>query len=450
MRIRALYTKAQSPIFSLQFLQLLRFSTLFLISIAFAKSNYSILEIGIYEKFIYFAGALSFFWTNGIIQGFLALYNKYSSSFEQRKLIVNSVFISFIFSLLVAFIILILERDLSSFFINSETIPFRELFIVYLIFSPVTYFVEYIYLVRKSYKNIYIYGIGTNLLLLILLVVPAFMFNFLEYSIIGLVVATLFRFIWLLFILVKVKIRIHDLSLLFQKTLIKNSSPLILSAFIAGSIPYIDGLLVASNYDDSVFAIFRYGARELPISVLLANAFSNAMIPVISSSKNNLLAPLKEIKTKSLQLMHVIFPISIVLLVSSPFLFYHLFNPFFIKGAGVFNVMLLLTIPRMIFPQTILIAQRKNQYTLIASIIEWFTKLFFSLWLINVFGIMGIALATFIAFVVEKLVLMYFVHKIFSIKPSMYIPVNWLIFYSLILILVFLIVELSELFVYFQ
>ena len=443
--LNILYHKIQSPVFSLQFLQLLRFSTLFLISIAFAKSNYSIQEIGTYEKFIYFAGALSFFWTNGIIQGFLALFSKYNSNSEQNRLILNSVLISFVFSLFVAILVFILEKQLSLFFINSEKIPFRNLFIAYLIFSPVTYFVEYIYIVRKSYKNIYLYGIVSNLLLLILLVIPAFIFECFEYSIYGLIIATFFRFIWLLFVLFKINVKSYYISIAYQLEIVKNSLPLILSAFIAGSIPYIDGLLVAYNYDESIFAIFRYGSRELPISVLLANAFSNAMIPILGNSKT-LSISVNEIKSKSLKLIHVLFPISMVLLTISHFLFYHLFNPLFVDGASVFNVMILLVIPRMLFPQTILISQRKNKYTLIASVIELIAKIIFSLWLMTIWGIVGIALATFLAFLIEKIILVYFVYKNFSLKPKTFIPLNWLTFYSIILISLFLIVEYSKLF----
>ncbi len=441
----AFFLKFQSPVFSLQFLQLLRFTTLFLISIAFAKSNYSIQEIGTYEKFIYFAGALTFFWTNGILLSFLALFSKYNNKSEQNRLILNSVLISFIFSLFIALLLVIFEKQFSLFFINSEEIPYKNLFLTYLIFSPITYFVEYIYYVRKSYKNIYIYGIGSNLLLLLLLVIPAFFFDCFEYSILGLIIATIFRFFWLLFILFKAKLRTFDFSFSYQKEIVKNSLPLILSAFIAGSIPYIDGLIVASNYDESTFAIFRYGARELPLSVLLANAFSNAMIPILSDSKT-LSISVTEIKTKSLKLMHVLFPISIVLIVISQLLFYYLFNPLFVEGSSIFNAMILLVIPRMMFPQTILISQRQNKFTLIASVVEWFAKILFSLWFMNYWGIFGIALATFVAFIIEKVILVYIVYKKFSLKPQTYTPTKWLYFYSIILITVFLIVENSKLF----
>lgn len=358
----------------MQFIHLLRFTTLFLISIAFAKSNYSVTDIGVYEKFIYFAGALSFFWTNGIIQAFLSLFHRYSSQASQNNLIFNCISLSMLFSIIILTILFTFEKPLSLFFLNSEQLPYKLIFILYMAFAPVTFFIEYIYLVKKQYKNIFNYGISTYIIQLLLLIVPSFIYNDLSYSLWGLFAITIIRFIWLVFIISKN----YSFNIDFYewRIIIKNSSPLILSAFIAGSLPYIDGILVASHYDDSIFAIFRYGAREFPISVLLANAFSNAMIPIINSS-HSMTASLAQIKNKSLQLMHVLFPMSIILLISSYLLFEIAFNPHFRESAKIFNVMLLLIIPRMIFPQTILIAKRYQNLTLLASLIEWIIKLFF-------------------------------------------------------------------------
>ncbi|MCX7862950.1 MAG: polysaccharide biosynthesis C-terminal domain-containing protein [Bacteroidales bacterium] len=436
-----LTSKFQNPVTSLQFIHLLRFTTLFLISIAFAKSNYSIIDIGLYEKFIYFAGALSFFWTNGIIQAFLSLYHQHSSKFSQNKILINSLVLSFLFSCIITIIVLCFEKPFSKFFINSSELPFKTLFILYLTLSPLTYFIEYIYLILKKYRAIYTYGIISYMAQLVLLSVPAFLYQNLSYSILGLIIITSIRFVWLLFLLLKYFHFIISKSDIVQ--ILKYSLPLILSAFIAGSLPYIDGLLVAKYFDDKTFAIFRYGARELPISVLLANAFSNAMIPIISESKS-IAASLRQIKTKSLQMMHVLFPLSILLLVSSYFLFEIAFNPYFRESATIFNVMLLLVIPRMLFPQTILIAKNYQHLTLIASVVEWIVKLLLSIWMMYLWGIFGIAVATFIAFLIEKFVLSLFVFNKLNIGLNRYVSIKWFLFYSLILLATFVIIEHSS------
>jgi O-antigen/teichoic acid export membrane protein len=277
----------------------------------------------------------------------------------------------------------------------------------------------------------------------VLVILPAFTILSFEYSIVGLVTATFLRFLWLIVLLIKNKTFIFSLEK--QILLLKNSLPLILSSFIAGSIPYIDGIIVSNYYDNNTFAIFRYGSRELPISVLLANTFSNAMLPVISKSPETLIV-LNDLKNKSLQLIHILFPISIVLIVVSKYLFEFMFNPMFVQSSSIFNVMLLLVIPRLVFPQAILIAKKYQKYTLLASIIEWMSKLILSFILMKIFNIFGIALATFFAFTIEKVVLAFFVFIKLKIKPNIYIPIKWLTFYSALIIITFMFVEYPNLF----
>lgn len=442
--IKKYFLKLNSPVISLQFIQLFRFSTLFLISIAFAKSRFTINDIGIYEKFIYFAGALSFFWTNGLVQSLLGQYNSYKSQREQAEYIFNNVLISFGFSLLIFVLVFILERPLSLFFINNETIPYKLIFLLYLLISPPTFFIEYIYLLRHKFKSIYIYGTISYVSQLVVVVIPAFVYNNLEYSLLGLLAITVLRLIWL--IAVVSKYSILKVSWKYINDGLKSARPLILGAFISGSIPYIDGVIVSLNFNDTVFAIFRYGARELPISVLLASAFSNAMIPVINSSRN-IFPGVKQLKIQALQLMHLLFPLSIFLLLSSYYIFKYVFNPNFIDSSGIFNVMLLLVIPRMLFPQTILMATRNNRYLLKASVIELVFKITLSLVFLYYFNnIIGIAWATVIAFIVEKLVLMYFVYKKNRLVPHHYTSIRWYLFYSILILATYFIVESFHLF----
>lgn len=435
------FAKTNSTVFSLQFIQLLRFTILFLISIAFAKSRYSVNDIGIYEKFVYFAGALTFFWTNGLIQSLLGKYNSYKSLREQAEYTFNTVLVSFAFSLLIFILVFTFEKPLSLFFINNETIPYKLIFLLYLLISPPTFFIEYIYLLKQKFKSIYAYGTISYVAQLVLVVVPSFISNNLEYSLIGLLIITLIRLAWL--IVVIRKYGIVRVSLRHINCALKSARPLILGAFLSGSIPYIDGIIVSMNYNDTIFAIFRYGARELPISLLLANALSNAMIPIINSS-SSIIHSVRQLKIQALQLMHLLFPLSIFLLLLSYYIFKYLFNPNFMYSASIFNVMLLLIIPRMLFPQTILMATHNNRYILIGSVVEWISKILLSVILLYYFDIIGIAWATVIAFIIEKCILMYFVYKKIKLLPKHYTFLKWHLFYSILIIATYFVVELLQ------
>lgn len=435
---RKYFLKLNSPVVSLQFIQLFRFATLFLISIAFAKSNYSVKDIGLYEKFIYFAGALSFFWTNGLIQSLLGQYHAFKTKTEQSKYLFNNILVSIAFSFFILIAVALFEKPMSLFFINNPSIPFKYLFLTFLLISPITFFVEYIYLLNNKLAKIYSYGMITYIIQLMLVVIPSFVYNDLAYSLWGLIVIVIIRLFWLLRVMFQ--FTTFEYSWEYIKHILKYARPLVLGAFIAGSIPYVDGILVSMHFDDTVFAVFRYGARELPISVLLASAFSNAMIPILNASEN-FNDGLKQLKRQALHLMHLLYPLSIALLLVSFYLFKYVFNPNFIESAHIFNVMLLLIIPRMLFPQTILMAKGQNTYLLLSSVLEFIVKLVMSIWLLSLMGLIGIAFATLIAFIFEKGILMYFVKRQNNLLPQQYTYLGWYLFYSGLILTVYCLVE---------
>ena len=188
--------------------------------------------------------------------------------------------------------------------------------------------------------------------------------------------------------------------------------------------------------DEAFFAIFRYGARELPLAMALANAFSTSMLPEVAT---NLQFSLKIIKEKSVKLLHLLFPISIVAMLSSSFLFPLVFNESFSDSAIIFNVFLLVIISRLIFPQTILIGLGENKMVLLFSIIELGFNIALSFVFVQHWGLAGIAMGTVIAFFMEKLMMAIFLYTRFRISPGQYCHLNIFAVYSLLLLTSFLV-----------
>jgi hypothetical protein len=65
--------KQINSISAFQFYQLVRYTTLILIGVIFTKTAISQSEIGEYETFVFIAGAVSFFWLNGLQKALLPL-----------------------------------------------------------------------------------------------------------------------------------------------------------------------------------------------------------------------------------------------------------------------------------------------------------------------------------------------------------------------------------------
>jgi O-antigen/teichoic acid export membrane protein len=151
--------------------------------------------------------------------------------------------------------------------------------------------------------------------------------------------------------------------------LFNSALPLIGTSLIAGSAAYIDGFIVKNYYNAETFAIFRYGAKEFPLFLIVASAFSNSMIPEVAK-EGNLSNALIQIKESSRKMVIRFFPIAIVLLLTSQYLFPAVFNKDFFESHMVFDIYLLLIISRFIFAQTILIGLKQQKIVFWVSIAE--------------------------------------------------------------------------------
>ncbi|MFH2141146.1 MAG: polysaccharide biosynthesis C-terminal domain-containing protein [Bacteroidota bacterium] len=432
------FSKYINNISALQYTELARYGTLFMIGVLFTKSQLSAKEIGFYESFMFIAGAVSFFWLSGLIKAFLPLYNT-SKTFANQPKKKSPEFFSFFclvffINILVIILLLLFKNSFTDLIAESSDFPYINLLLVYIFLNNPSGIIEYIYLLNKKLDGIIIYSSSTYFLQLIIVgLMPIFGFA-LDYIFYALIFISSIRFIWL--IILVFRFSLIKLSFSYIKEHILIALPLILSLFLSGSAQYIDGFLVTLYFNEETFAVFRYGARELPIAMLLANALSMAMLPEFSK-QGNLSAALNTIRSKSLKLMHFLFPITIVLLMTSHWLYPRVFNSNFTESANVFNAYLLLIISRLTFPQTILTGLKKNKSILMASTIELIINFGLSILLIKYLGITGVALATVFAFIVEKIILITSCNK-FGIKPQQYIPAKWLLIYSFAIILIYI------------
>lgn len=426
---------------SLQFFQLFRFSILLLINILFSKEIFGLStgEIGVYERFLLIAGGVSFFWISGFIQSLLSMYrNEETKTKEKNSLIFTSYLLLIAFSIMAGLFVVINDHHIATFLkLQTAKLPYLKILVAYIILSGPNNLAEYILLLKNKSKSIIYYGLISFTLQLIFVTTPVLLGYDLGYGLYGLVAVNILKFLYLTYLVVKhSKISI---SPYYLKQQIKNGTPLIASMLLSGSATYVDGFLVANKFNEATLAIFRYGTKEIPFITLLANAFSNSMLPVLAV-KSNLNEGLEKIKTYSKKLCLLLFPISIGFMFLSHWFFPIVFNPDFIQSAPVFNVFLLLIISRLVFPQTILIAQNKSTVVLISSAIELAINISCSIIFINYWGIEGVALATFIAYLSQKIIMAIYLKTKMNINPNRYIPIKtWVVCTTLLIAIYFFI-----------
>jgi O-antigen/teichoic acid export membrane protein len=174
---------------------------------------------------------------------------------------------------------------------------------------------------------------------------------------------------------------------------------------------------------------------------MLANGLSNAMLPEFST-RERMRESLAKIRAKSKRLMHILFPAAILMMIFSRWLYPRMFNAEFHKSADVFLIYSLLIIPRLVFPQTIIVGRKKTHITLIAAILELAVNIPLSLLMIKWgYNIVGVALSTVIVYIIGKAFLAGYLWVKMNIKPSEYIPLRIFALYSVLLGVVFVLID---------
>ncbi len=405
---------------SLQIFQLIRYAAFVVIGIGFAKLYLSQTEIGQFETFILISGMVSFFWVSGVINAMLSVYPNKNE--ETQKSILTSTFLSLsIFSIMAAAFLYWFSPGLFSFLHKQGDHHIANLAIIYLLLSGPSFIVEYILFLNERNKAVVVYGAVTASLSVALALIPVALHYPMEYAMWGLIIVAGIKLITAIGVLQKFATLRPNFDLLV-KTMVENfklSAPLIASVFVSGSAEYIDGLIVKTQFDDPSLALYRYGAKELPVLLIIANTFSTAMIPSISA---NLESGLAELKSRSRKMMHIFFPLTIVLMPLSPFIYKYVFNEGFLYSSLIFDIYLLLAIPRLLFPQTVLMGMQKTSFLLLSSILEIIINVSLSVYLAKIMGLPGIAIGTFIAYTFDKVFLIAVNRFSSGIAVSKYVP----------------------------
>ena len=411
------------PVRQVQFFMLCRQSGIILSSIVLARFL-PVDTVGTIEMLMLCGYLMTFFWSDALIKGFLANVQKLSS-----KYFISSFLWLYFLAGLIAMVLLFAGK---SFFIPLFTsrpeLEGLELFILYqALIIPV--WIAPLTGLLKGQNNV--------LISLYVLIGPAFAcwagltgLPGIEGALSGLFCYALVGFVWLL---TKTQFTPGLKLLGILKMIWPATWPLVLYAVSIGIARSLDAWLVARNFDDASFAIFRYGAREFPLVMALSAGLSIMMIPKLKDDH-----ALSELKYRSIRLMHLCFPIVAVFILFSPVLFEFFFGSEYRDSALIFNIYLLLTLTQIVFPQSIMISRGDTKLLWYISLAELAVNVLASLTLMKYFGIIGIVWGTLIAYVFEKIVLLIVIRFRYNIRPASIISFPVWLGYVLCLIIVFM------------
>ncbi len=352
----------------------------------------------------------------------LQLYSKLDAA-TQRRAIFNVFLLFSVASIATGSVFFLFQQPISQRLTSFEQLPLLNLLALFLAINSPTFLLHIFYLLLGKYRQIVVFSAVSFSLQLVLVVLPIFLHLSLRESMYGLLLWAVVKFIWtLIAVLRNAEVR---LDFLFLKTYLPLVLPLLLFAAISKGSEYVSGLAVSHLFsDENAFAIFRYGARELPLAVLMVGALATALTPEIAE---NQALGLKSIKSKTSQLSKWLYPISIISMLAAPFLFPLFFNEDFKASARIFNIFNLLLASRILLPQVVTMAAGRNYVLTTVALVELVVLAILSFWWGTIFGLEGVAWAAVVAFMVDRVVLIWYNWRVLHIASTSYIDwKNWM------------------------
>jgi O-antigen/teichoic acid export membrane protein len=422
---------------SLQIFQFLRTGTFFLVTILLAKiamlyqHEYGLHMISQYENLMLVTSSITFWWVGGICNTLIPYYNN-SDGVMKKKVLFNSFMLLMLFSTLAMFTIIIM-----GYFRGKDQDLYNMFALVVLLNTP-TYITDFIFYLRGKYKALIIWGMVVNGAQVILLCTPLFFKQSLNLAINLLLVLALFKFNYTIILLMKHSI--VSVQTRIVGDFLRKAAPIMFSILLAGSMEYINSYIIEFNYSEEEFAMFRYGARELPIFLILANSLSNVYSGEIArfNQEGRIEEGMDKLKRGARKLMFYVFPGTIFLMFVSPYFFKYAYNEQLVEGYKIFNISLLLIISRMVFPQTVITGIMKNRIFYLISSNYLIINGLLAFWFMYLYGIKGIAYATVISYSIEKMMLAVYCHME-GISFSRYTPVKELVIFTILTLAAYLI-----------
>lgn len=410
------------PIKVFQFSQLLRQAAVWISAIVIARSGLSMEAIGWFEWILFLGFTSLFFWLSSLIQDFLKTPG--SPVFPLRETFSVLFYRSVVLSILVsspialygmvqgdsiylygsAYILTLGPSSLINYYLYAAKRNRQQITMTTLHFAG--------YLTLAATGSWYFKSVETVLLLLSLLQM-------------GMVLSTL--------PILTVQVSWKKIWPLIPVT----SRWLTAIAVLGGLGTVVDGFLVKSFFDDEAsFAVYRYGAREIPLAALMMTSLGQAFLPLFKES----FAKYKNFyRERNRRMQQYLFPFYILLMLSSQYVFEVLYGGRFSEAVLIFDLMILLICLRFINTNAIFISLDEEKALFTISWQEVMINIVFSLCLLPIWGLAGIVVGTLVANLFEKIRSVWYLRKIRGIYWQDYMPSGTYWFYSLLLLAIFVI-----------
>jgi len=426
-------SSALTNVRALQIFQLLRQGGLILVAVLLAKSTLSPAEVGTYEMLLYVGYLLTFFWVAGALQALLSYYPTLEAA-DQAAIVFQAFLVFTGMSLACGALLWFFPEFILQLLVQRSSLAFAGLFALFLVTNIPASLQEYFYLLQDRPLAILVYGLASATAQLLAVGLPPVLGMDFRWSFVALAGVGIAKGLILVrFVLVYGRWS-WSVGLLRAWWLL--AAPLMAYTLLGVANQSVGPWMVGYFFDGSAaeFAIYRYGARELPLLAALTGAVASGVIPFLA---RDLKAGSEHLKKEARQLYHLLFPVSIVLLLTSRWWFVWVFAATYAPSIVLFNTFLLLTPVHLIFARTVLVARQDTRWVPLFALGSMALNIIFCLLMTPVLGMPGIALSGVLAFGLEKAGLVIYLWRWHGVPWSVYTDLRWWWGYTLLLLIAF-------------
>ena len=127
-----------------------------------------------------------------------------------------------------------------------------------------------------------------------------------------------------------------------------------------------------------------------------------------------------------------------LIMIMSPLIFSWIYTPAYKESAFIFNIYLLILTSRVLMPQTYNFALHQHKIIIFSGILEILVNIILSYWWMQMWGVYGLAMATVIAYFIQKGILIFYNSKYNNIPVTRYLSVKMYLFYCFASVITFL------------
>lgn len=390
-------------------------------SIALAHSMLPSAAIGHYEVLMYVVYLLTFFWVSGAVQALLAYYPQQSAA-DRAALVFQSFIVFTVTCLLLGGLLWAWPQGVINGLARQSGVPYTSWVALYLATHIPATLQEHYYLLQSRPRAIVAYGAATASAQFLAVCWPLWAGWGLGWSFVWLALLGAAKWLWLAgFVYRHGRVRLTaDLLWGWWQVAWPLMAYSLLGTVSAAMGPWLVGRFFPDN--PAVFALYRYGARELPLLAALTGAVASTAIPLIAAQRGQ---GLRQLYAETRRLNHLLFPLGIALMLTSPWWFTWVFTDAFAASVPLFNLFLLLIPVQLLFARSVLVALHDTWRVPWFAAVGIVVQFLLAHLLVPHWGLAGIAVATVLAFLFEKLALAYYLYRRHGVHLGEFTALRW-------------------------